>query len=86
MPVTPDVPLALDLDHSLDIDANPGNFAFGSYAHFDLAQRRFERDRSVTTCDGMGATSNEAASMNCDALVHFGFLIVATDDDKQRSL
>jgi hypothetical protein len=42
MPVTRKGALALDLDHSLDIDANPGNFAFGADAHFDLTQRRFE--------------------------------------------
>jgi hypothetical protein len=86
MPVTPERRLALDFDHGLDIDSNPGNLAFGADAHLDLAQRRFERNRSVTTCDGVGATSDEAASMDSDALVHFGFLIAATDDDKQRSL
>jgi hypothetical protein len=70
-----------DLHDRLQINAHPGLFPNRADRDFDFAQRRFDGDGPVTTCDGGCTASNKAAATHHDSLARAGMSVPPVPND-----
>jgi hypothetical protein len=77
---------ALDIDVVVLVDDDPDFLAHGADRQGDLAEGRFDRGGTVTTCDDGRSASGEAAALHADELAALRLAVAADDVDDQRAL
>jgi hypothetical protein len=72
-----------DLDHGLEIEADPGLLADRANLDFDTTDGGLDRDRAVTTRDGGRLVSDEPAAPDGHLLADPGRTVASLHDDQE---